>query len=204
MSGSVYFLECAGRIKIGHSIDVPKRVRELSCGAPEKPVLIGTVEGPIDLERALHKKLKSHRHHREWFADCPEVRAVIAELLRDGAGAIAFTPRETKKWGRPPVTRGEPVELPLSTVSDPWIGMAKNLTKLLNSYELSFEYMPRHQALAIVRRLARANDEFGETLNFVARNDWFENPKMEADASRWFAGLECELRALAAPVNAGG
>lgn len=91
---SVYFVECAGRIKIGFSNDVAARLRQLSTGAPGKLNLIATIEGPHRLERAIHRHLKAHRVKGEWFEDRPEVRTVIAELVASGATAIGFVHEE--------------------------------------------------------------------------------------------------------------
>lgn len=81
--GRIYFLECAGRIKIGFSLDVEGRIRELSTGAPQPLVLIGSIEGTRSLEAQIHRHLVVHRASGEWFVDCHEVREAVASILAD-------------------------------------------------------------------------------------------------------------------------
>lgn len=81
---SVYFVQgvAGGPIKIGTSSDVADRVRTLQCASPVLLQVIGVVAGDQRLEQVLHRRLTSHRLHGEWFADVPEVRAAIAEVLQ--------------------------------------------------------------------------------------------------------------------------
>lgn len=80
----VYFIQGAsgGPIKIGTSRDVEDRIRGLQSCSPVRLVLLGVAAGDIRLERALHRRLAPHRLHGEWFADAPEVKAAIAEVLQ--------------------------------------------------------------------------------------------------------------------------
>lgn len=78
----VYFIECAGRIKIGFSKSLEDRLRDLSTGAPAKLNLLGTVEGDRALEAKLHRSLRIHRVSGEWFTDCEPVRAAIDAVMR--------------------------------------------------------------------------------------------------------------------------
>lgn len=93
MIGSVYFVECAGLIKIGHTANIQKRLSSLRTGAPAPMVLLGQVAGARDLEQYLHFTVREHHSHREWFFDRPAVREVIATVMRDGPGAVGFEPR---------------------------------------------------------------------------------------------------------------
>jgi len=80
----VYFVQAisGGPIKIGTTLDLEARLRELQCGNPEKLRYIGTVEGDLKTERALHKKLSAHRIRGEWFHP---VAAVRDAMLAAGA-----------------------------------------------------------------------------------------------------------------------
>lgn len=99
---SVYFVECAGRIKIGFSNNVKARLQQLSTGAPGKLNLVATIPGPHRLERAIHRHLKAHRVKGEWFDDCAEVRAAIDDLVRNGPAAIAYVHEEPARPRREP------------------------------------------------------------------------------------------------------
>jgi hypothetical protein len=109
-AGRVYFIECAGRIKIGFSRNVQARLRQFSTGSALKFSLIGEIDGTKNLEKAIHQKLAANREHGEWFRDCEEVRAILELIQRDGPSAIGFVepdnrPRteEAAPYRAPPV-----------------------------------------------------------------------------------------------------
>lgn len=82
-SSFVYFAQAgSGAIKIGVSADVRSRIRELQVGSAPVIRLIGVAPGNRDLESKIHRSLTAARVRGEWFRDCPEVRAVIAEVCR--------------------------------------------------------------------------------------------------------------------------
>lgn len=91
MSGSVYFVECLGRIKVGFSKDVTRRLADLSTSAPGRLSLIAKIEGSVGLERAIHNRLLAHRVSQEWFEDCPTVRDLIAQLIADGPCVLGYS-----------------------------------------------------------------------------------------------------------------
>lgn len=67
-SALVYFFQrrADGRIKIGVSVDVATRQKDLETGAG--PVqLVGLEMGGFARERQLHKKFAAEREHGEWF-----------------------------------------------------------------------------------------------------------------------------------------
>lgn len=67
----IYFAQIGGRrgpIKIGTSVNPPKRVREFACGSPYRVFLVGTLPGGRTEELALHRRFRSHRTHGEWFS----------------------------------------------------------------------------------------------------------------------------------------
>lgn len=80
--GSVYFIFSPklDAIKIGFSFYPDKRVRHLQTGSADRHVLLGTVRGPVSLERDLHKKFKMLRISGEWFNANKRLRDYIAEV----------------------------------------------------------------------------------------------------------------------------
>lgn len=87
MSERVYFVKCGEYIKIGTSTDVDARVRALASKHPDVSTLC-TFDGGRDIERAFHKKLAAHRRSGEWFRDCSELRAAMADFQRSGLGSL--------------------------------------------------------------------------------------------------------------------
>lgn len=78
---TVYFIECAGKIKIGFTKNLPGRLAQFRTAHPDEITLIGAVHGSMFFERELHTRLAFHAVKGEWFQDCPEVRGVIASVL---------------------------------------------------------------------------------------------------------------------------
>lgn len=95
MTGKIYFVECAGAIKVGFSANLEKRLLNLTTGAPAKLTLLGSIDGPQTLESAIHAHLDIFRTTGEWFMDCDAVRNTINDLIEIGPSAIGFAP--TKK-----------------------------------------------------------------------------------------------------------
>jgi hypothetical protein len=111
---TVYFIECAGRIKIGYAKDVRERLKGLSTGAAHELTLVCALDGSVHFERAIHARLKHLRQRGEWFEDCTEVRELIESLRAGGPQAIGFSepptiPKDTR-------SRREPFESPLRPV----------------------------------------------------------------------------------------
>lgn len=127
-AGQVYFAECAGRIKIGHSRDVASRIRGLSTAAPAPISVLATVDGTVHFERALHKIVDAHRIRGEWFRDCEEVRALMATVVERGCAAIGFVeptkrPREDRRFEfvMPPESPFKPIYRRISACMDRYI-----------------------------------------------------------------------------------
>jgi hypothetical protein len=55
------------RVKIGHSRDPERRVRQLQTGTPERLVLLATMWGGEAMEGLLHKRLAASRVGGEWY-----------------------------------------------------------------------------------------------------------------------------------------
>lgn len=101
---TVYFIECAGRIKIGYARDVRGRLKGLSTSAAHDLTLLCTIEGSVHLERAIHAALKPHRLRGEWFDDCDPVRSLMVKLQRHGPAVISFAEPPIRETPPPPDT----------------------------------------------------------------------------------------------------
>ncbi len=88
----IYFLQDSGdfAIKIGSTgADDPlERVRSLQTGNPRPLVLLGTMPGNEEDERALHCRFSAHRLHGEWFRPAPQV---LLFLINEVACRVAET-----------------------------------------------------------------------------------------------------------------
>lgn len=191
MTGQVYFIQGVGRIKIGWSANPTTRLKELSTSSQTALQMIGTINGSVRLERALHRHLKHHRVHREWFADCPEVRALLDLVMRSGPKAINFVDRDPKpliplnlKKVRP-----EPAPPPLL---EWWEVAVKGYGAIFNRYEYTILNHPS----APVRRVAfmalkSAQDEVEKMLDRSAERE----PTNDAHdkIQRWLAALERQM-----------
>lgn len=79
----VYFItDGVGHVKIGYTVDVSARVRELQVGNPFPLSVIAAVKGGAQLERELHRRFAEHRMCGEWFKLAPEIVDYIASLPR--------------------------------------------------------------------------------------------------------------------------
>lgn len=96
---SVYFIACAGFIKVGFSDDPEKRCANLFRGSSRYTApravyeargsqeLIGTIEGCKSTERRLHRALDDYYSGCEWFIDEPELRTYLLSLNPDDEDA---------------------------------------------------------------------------------------------------------------------
>ncbi len=76
-TGIIYYARTGGRIKIGHSINIHRRLSQY----PPDIELLYLQWGTRDLERAEHLRFRAYlADGREWFQDRPEVTDLIAEL----------------------------------------------------------------------------------------------------------------------------
>ncbi len=91
---AVYFVECAGLIKIGYSGDLNRRLIDLQnmSGAPIE--LIGAILGTFKTERELHVRFDVDRQHGEWFTPSEGLRRGIAELLAERGIEISYVEPE--------------------------------------------------------------------------------------------------------------
>jgi hypothetical protein len=110
----IYFVYCAGRVKIGRAVDVEERVSNLSTGCPFKPTLLLSVSASLSGDRTLRARFASDQVHREWFRLSDRLRRYLVARL-DDQGLAAFRRAEEEfrdsflpvterpnKWKKPP------------------------------------------------------------------------------------------------------
>lgn len=109
---TVYFIACAGFIKVGFSDDPEKRTKNLFkstsrytapravYAARGTQELIATIGGTKNTERAMHNALDDFYAGCEWFVDEPQVRE-FAATATPGLGEYPKVVRD-----------GGPVEVP--------------------------------------------------------------------------------------------
>jgi hypothetical protein len=84
----IYFIKdtTTGRIKIGSSVDVERRIRALRAAAknvnsPGVFEIMATMRGELELERSIQKQFVEHRHDAEWF----HPHAVLLSFIQNTA-----------------------------------------------------------------------------------------------------------------------
>ncbi len=75
----VYFIQGSdgGPVKIGRSVDVERRLKELQAESPVRLVLREKLRGGADDEHQLQAKYAANRIHGEWFEPHPSMPGVI-------------------------------------------------------------------------------------------------------------------------------
>lgn len=63
----VYFVYCAGRIKIGITFSISKRLETIRAHSPHPVIALLLVPGGIKEEREFHARFAAERKHGEWF-----------------------------------------------------------------------------------------------------------------------------------------
>jgi|GEM_PF-5669175 hypothetical protein len=85
-AGTVYFVLVpdTNRVKIGWALDGQRRTTEIArmCGGESE--VLGFVPGTQRDESRMHRRLKSHRTHGEWFIFSPPVWLAIWRAIRFG------------------------------------------------------------------------------------------------------------------------
>lgn len=81
----VYFLAQGPYVKIGHTCDLERRLRELRMFSPVKFELLAVLPGPRDTEKQLHRKFSGSKVHGEWFEMTLALRELIDSILARGS-----------------------------------------------------------------------------------------------------------------------
>lgn len=90
MTGYIYAIECAGRVKIGHSHKPDGRLSKIAADAPFPCEMLGYWPGSTADELAVHAKFNAYRQHGEWFTASVD----LLEFIR--ANMVARVP--TKRF----------------------------------------------------------------------------------------------------------
>jgi hypothetical protein len=83
----IYFIEHAGRIKVGFADNVERRLKEFRTAIPSF-VRLGSMEGTRGHERAIHQALAAYRLEGEWFKDCAFVRNFLTQAMIIGVEEV--------------------------------------------------------------------------------------------------------------------
>lgn len=79
-AGLTYFIGGdVGAIKIGRSVNVAVRLKDIQACSPI-PVRVLATRAGNSREKMYHRLFAAHRLHGEWFERCPEIEAEIARL----------------------------------------------------------------------------------------------------------------------------
>ena len=80
--GYTYFARSRllGLIKIGKTIHPANREALLNSQSADLVDMVGCIRG-AGVECDLHRRLRRHRHHNEWYNPTPEVEKAIAECI---------------------------------------------------------------------------------------------------------------------------
>jgi hypothetical protein len=78
----IYFLLGGDKVKIGVTRDIRARIDAIRTMSPVPITLLCVIPGTPTKEKELHQRFAQHRAHGEWFVDCAEIRAFIAEMVQ--------------------------------------------------------------------------------------------------------------------------
>jgi len=84
----VYFLYCAGFIKIGVSKGLIRRLKDIQIGTPFPSQAVMLIRGGRITEQYMHFLYNEYHHRGEWFVLGPRLRAMI----------VAQAPPECLEW----------------------------------------------------------------------------------------------------------
>lgn len=83
---TIYFIGPeSGPIKIGYTVNVTLRLRDLRLANALPLKLWASIHGPTKLEREYHRRFAAHRLHGEWFERHPDILAEIDRLNSEGS-----------------------------------------------------------------------------------------------------------------------
>ena len=88
-SASVYFFAFReiGRIKVGVSNNVERRLADLSSEQRCEGEILHVMPGNRKVEMSVHARLSDWQIEGEWFRDCVEVRSIVEAYRRNAAEA---------------------------------------------------------------------------------------------------------------------
>lgn len=75
-------------VKIGITVDLDDRLRQIQSMCPVKVAVLWATPGSGALERALHRRFTQQRSHGEWFVFDDDPVGQIREAIADGLDAV--------------------------------------------------------------------------------------------------------------------
>ena len=143
MTGFIYAIECAGRIKLGFSAKPEARFTKVASDSPFPCQLLGYWPGTGADELEIHAKFNSIRQYGEWFDATPELLEFVTRValpLDRKNGRLVVTPsdRPLAAWRkRQGMTQTELAEmLGCSTSAVCWLEAGKNGTTLAQALKI--------------------------------------------------------------------
>lgn len=148
----LYFFSASGRIKIGVSHNVERRLTEIGLHLDERPKLLRAVRGTEKLEKRVHAMLAAHRISGEWFVDNSSVREVM-ELVLNMRSAFADT--EIEQVPEVPGRERDPIFGKICKVIWPTKTAAQLASRVgcserTSAYELSGEREPSARSILVI------------------------------------------------------
>lgn len=88
--GFVYFVYCAGRVKIGYATDVAARMSGIATSCPFPVTLLLTITGSMEDEQAYHEMFAEDRANLEWFNLSYFMRGFLEDKFKSGTFELLF------------------------------------------------------------------------------------------------------------------
>ena len=79
----IYFIKSERMVKIGCSINIDRRIKEIQPWSPYPLELLAVMPGTVRIENAVHSMFEADWSHAEWFHLSADITAFI-ERIKDG------------------------------------------------------------------------------------------------------------------------
>lgn len=92
MASYVYAIRAMpdGPVKLGHTVNIEQRLRQLQTGAHERLAVIWQTLGDVNAERRLHMIFGNFRIHLEWFD--------LGDMSDDRIRLLLTRAHESRSW----------------------------------------------------------------------------------------------------------
>jgi hypothetical protein len=92
--GVVYFLYCAGRLKIGYTTDLKRRLEDFNTHCPFPATLLLTIRGLPEHEERFHEMFSGDRIRGEWFNLSLDLREFLERHFEFGTTELMLNAEE--------------------------------------------------------------------------------------------------------------
>lgn len=92
----LYFIECAGRIKIGKAKHVHSRISGMTLPYKHKVLAIWRNSG--EREKHIHSRFAEHRKYGEWFSKDPEILEFIQKVIKGEMSFMTLAKRKRRHF----------------------------------------------------------------------------------------------------------